>query len=105
LFFFAAGTQGWGPWGPGLYGKYVAGWIVLDKNDPTIIVQRGLVHPFFPSTDYEIGSNPAWPVYRNNTLFVTSLVPIPGEKDAFRAWYGAADANVATAIVRVSIQQ
>ena len=103
LHLFAAGTQGWSPKGPGQFGKYTAGWVVLDKDDPTLIVQRGIVHPFYPTTDYEIGSNPAWPVYRNNTLFVTSLVPVPGAPDVFRAWYGAADANVATAIVRVNV--
>lgn len=38
---------------------------------------------------------------RYHTLFVTSIVPVPGEQDTFRVWYGAADANVATAVVRV----
>jgi len=51
--------------------------------------------------DYEIG-NGRWPVQRNRTLFVTSLVPIPGKVDTFRAWWGAADANVATGIVTVT---
>ena len=52
--------------------------------------------------DFEIGSSAQWPVYRNHTLFVTSLVPVEGKVDTFRAWYGAADANVATAIVTVT---
>ncbi len=64
-------------------------------------MQRSTVHPFTPTMDYERGTNPAFPVYRNNTIFVTSLVPVPGQVDTFRAWYGAADANVATAIVTV----
>ena len=103
LHLFAAGTQGWGPWGPGrTQGAYVAGFAILDRDDPSKVLQRSLVHPFTPTMDYEIGSNPAWPVYRNHTLFVTSLVPIAGEVDTFRAWYGAADANVATAIVTVT---
>lgn len=102
--FFAAGTPGWGPWGPGIGGQYLAGWVVLDGADPTRIVQRSVVHPFVPSMDYELGSNPAvWPVYRNNTLFVTSLVPVEGQADVFRAWYGAADANVATALVTITM--
>ena len=90
------------PWGPGIGGTYSAGWVVLDRDDPSKIVQRSVVHPFAPTMDYEVGSNPAWPVYRNNTLFVTSLVPVAGKVDTFRAWYGAADANVATAIVTVT---
>ena len=51
--------------------------------------------------DYEIG-NGIWPVQRNRTLFVTSLVPVSGEVDTYRAWWGAADANVATGIVKVT---
>ena len=103
LHFFAAGTQGWGPWGPGrLQGAYVAGFVVLDRDDPSKVIQRSLVHPFQPTMDYEIGSSSAWPVYRNHTLFVTSLVPVPGKPDTFTAWYGAADANVATATVTVT---
>ena len=103
LHLFAAGTQGWGPWGPGIGGTYSAGWVVLDRDDPGKVVQRSVVHPFVPDMDYERGTNPRFPVCRNNTLFVTSLVPIPGRVDAFRAWYGAADANVATAVVTVAM--
>ena len=104
LHIFAAGTQGWGPWGPGrLGGQYVGGWLVLRGSDPSNIVQRGVLHPFGITMDYEAGSSQQWPVYRNSTLFVTSLVPVPGEVDVFRAWYGAADANVATALVRVRV--
>ena len=102
LHLFAAGTEGWGPWGPGVGGSYSAGWVVLDRDDPSVIVQRSVLHPFAPTLDYEVGSSSQWPVYRNNTLFVTSLVPVEGETDVFRAWYGAADANVATALVRVT---
>ena len=58
LHLFAAGTQGWGPWGPGLGGSYSAGWVVLDRDDPTRIIQRSVVHPFKPDMDYEIGSSP-----------------------------------------------
>jgi len=97
----AAGTPGWVA-----QGNYTGGFIILDKNDPTKIIQRGTYHPFVPTMDYEIGDagpNPKhWPVNRNRTLFVTSLVPVPGQVDTFRAWYGAADANVATAIVTVT---
>ena len=36
------------------------------------------------------------------TLFVTALVPVEGEVDVFRVWCGAADANVATALLTVT---
>ena len=101
LHIYAAGTPGWVA-----NGNYTGGFIILDKNDPTKIIQRGTYHPFMPTMDYEIGNagpNPrGYPVQRNRTLFVTSLVPVPGEVDTFRAWWGAADANVATGIVTVT---
>ena len=54
--------------------------------------------------DYEIGGPPptTWPVNRNRTLFVTSLIPITDVPDTFRVFYGAADASVATAILTVT---
>lgn len=51
--------------------------------------------------DYEIGDG-IWPVNRNRTVFATSVVPIAGQVDTFRVWYGAADANIATAIIQVT---
>jgi hypothetical protein len=58
--------------------------------------------------DYEIGFSldghryGHYPIQRNRTLFVTSIVPVVGEVDTFRVWYGAADANVATAILKIT---
>ena len=96
LHIYAAGTPGWVA-----KGNYTGGFVILDKNAPYQINQRGTYHPFISTMDYEIG-NGRWPVQRNRTLFVTSLVPIPGKVDTFRAWWGAADANVATGIVTVT---
>jgi hypothetical protein len=99
---YAAGTPGWSPvYGPGLCGSYTAGFLILSGSDPTQILQRSAVKPLKPTMPYEIG-NGSWPVNRNNTLFVTSVVPVEGQVDTFRVWYGAADANVATAIMTVS---
>lgn len=43
-----------------------------------------------PTMDYEIGNGPyTW--QRKRTMFVTSMIPIEGEVDTFRAWYGAAE--------------
>lgn len=98
LHIYAAGTPGWVA-----NGNYTGGFIILDGADPTRILQRGRYHPFMPTMDYEIGmSTGIWPVQRNRTLFVTSLVPVAGEVDTYRAWWGAADANVATGIVKVT---
>ncbi len=51
--------------------------------------QRSAYHVFMPTMDYEIGDG-VWPVQRYRTLFVTSMVPIPGQVDTFRAWYAGA---------------
>lgn len=96
LHFYAAGTPGWVA-----NGNYTAGWVILDGTDPTVIKQRSSTHLFVASMDYEIG-NGIWPVQRNRTIFTTSVVPIQGQIDTFRVWYGAADANVAWATIQVT---
>jgi predicted GH43/DUF377 family glycosyl hydrolase len=77
---------------------------VLDKDDPSVIVQRSATHLFVASMDYEIGDGP-YAVQRNRTIFATVAVPISGRAEAggqiFRVWYGAADAVVASALVSV----
>ncbi len=96
LHIYAAATPGWVE-----HGNYTGGFIILDSEDPTQIVQRSETHIFMPTMDYEIGGS-YYPGQRYRTLFVTSLVPVEGQVDTFRVWYGAADAVVATAIVRVT---
>jgi len=96
LHIYAAGTPGWVA-----NGNYTAGFVILDKDDPTVILQRSKYHVFMPTMDYEIGDG-IWPVQRNRTMFVTSIVPVQGQTDTYRVWYGAADANVATAILTVT---
>eukprot|EP01006_Ploeotia_vitrea_P044893 TRINITY_DN66882_c4_g11_i1.p1 TRINITY_DN66882_c4_g11~~TRINITY_DN66882_c4_g11_i1.p1 ORF type:complete len:339 (+),score=17.60 TRINITY_DN66882_c4_g11_i1:25-1017(+) len=98
LHIYSAGTPGWVP-----HGNYTGGWIVLDGKDPTKIVQRSAEHVLVPTMDYEIGDGP-YPVQRHRTIFATSLLPT-GTKDEFRVWYGAADANVATALLKVTVER
>ena len=66
-------------------GNYTGGWLILDKDDPTIIKQKSVHHLFVPTMDYEIG-NGIYPVNRNRTIFVTSVVPVSGVVDQFRVW-------------------
>jgi predicted GH43/DUF377 family glycosyl hydrolase len=100
LHLYAAGTPGWVA-----NGNYTGGWIVIDGNDPTHIVQRSETHLFVPTMDYEIGDG-IYPVQRKRTIFTTSVVPLGGRAEdggqIFRVWYGAADANVASAIIQVT---
>merc|ERR1712039_999676 len=99
LHLYSAGTKGWVA-----NGNYTAGWIILDKDDPSRILQRSRSHVLCSpcDRDYEMGNAP-YPVQRHRTTFVTSIVPVNGEKDTFRIWYGAADASVATALLRVNV--
>lgn len=107
LHLYSAGTPGWVP-----KGNYTAGWIVMDADDPTDILQRSSTHVLIASKDYE-GVPPlnGYPVQRYRTTFVTSIVPIVGSttksaagviEQKYRLWWGAADANVATGILTVT---
>jgi len=104
LHIYSAGTPGWVA-----NGNYTGGWIVLDGKDPTVLKQRSAEHVLMPTVSWEIGNGP-YPVQRNRTIFATSLVPVSslredeegGPADIFRVWYGAADANVASALLQVT---
>jgi len=96
LHIYSAGTPGWVA-----NGNYTGGWVILDAKDPTIIKQRSTEHLFIPTVSWEIGDG-MYPVQRNRTIFATSIVPT-GNKDEFRVWYGAADANVASAVIQVLV--
>ena len=101
LHLYAAGTPGWVA-----NGNYTGGWIIMSKDDPSVIVQKSTSHLFIPTMDYEIG-NGIYNVNRNRacgtgedsakprllasyllharphttagTIFTTSLVPLPVE--------------------------
>ncbi len=75
--------------------------MILKGDDPNIITQRSTEHLFMPTMDYEIG-NGKWPVQRKRTIFTTAVVPLD-LPDTFRVWYGAADANVAWAVIQVTV--
>lgn len=124
LHLYAAGTPGWVA-----NGNYTGGWIIMvrrlrgpppallpptqptthhprfpaqDRDDPSILKQRSETHLFVPTMDYEIGGG-KWPTNRFRTIFTTAVVPLPNEgADTFLVWYGAADANVAWAKIRVT---
>jgi len=101
LHIYSAATPGWVA-----NGNYTGGWIVLDGKDPTILKQRSTEHVLMPTVSWEIGNGP-YPVQRHRTIFATSLVPVTNSgleaaSDVFRVWYGAADANVASALIQVT---
>jgi predicted GH43/DUF377 family glycosyl hydrolase len=99
LHFYAAATPGWVA-----NGNYTAGYIILDKNEPTKIIQRGSGQFMVPTYDYETlcSGDPAckYKGERKNVIFLSSATRIGPNK--FRLFFGGGDGNVGTGIVQVS---
>merc|ERR1712070_1268898 len=97
--FYAAATPGWVP-----NGNYTVGYIVLDKDDPSKILQRESQF-MVPTYDYETlcQGDPGCPYSgeRKNVIFMCSATPTH-DKDVFRLFFGGGDGNVGTATVRVT---
>eukprot|EP00756_Hemistasia_phaeocysticola_P055020 Hpha_TRINITY_DN30935_c0_g1::TRINITY_DN30935_c0_g1_i1::g.112389::m.112389 len=100
LTFYAAATPGWIP-----NGNYTVGWLVMDGEDPTRIVQRSEEAVLVPTWDYETlcqgATNCTYYGERKNVIFGSSAMPT-GNPDEFRLYFGGGDGNVGTAVVRVS---
>mmetsp|Transcript_8515 Transcript_8515/g.21877 ORF Transcript_8515/g.21877 Transcript_8515/m.21877 type:complete len:464 (-) Transcript_8515:21-1412(-) len=100
LHFYAAATPGWVA-----HGNYTAGYIILDKDEPTKIIQRQSGQFFVPTYDYETlcdgASDCPFSGERKNVIFASSATPLGGDK--FRLFFGGGDGNVGTAIVTVSL--
>ena len=99
LHFYAAATPGWVP-----NGNYTAGYIVLDKDEPTRIIQRGSGQFMIPTYDYETlcngGKDCQYHGERKNVIFLSSATRIGPNR--FRLFFGGGDGNVGTGIVEVS---
>ena len=108
LHFYAAATPGWVP-----RGNYTAGFLVLDGQDPTRILQRSGPHLLVPTFDFETLCGGAagcrYRGERKNVIFVSSASLLPpaasgqaGEPvDRIRLFFGGGDGNVGTAVVEV----
>ena len=98
--FYAAATPGWVA-----NGNYTAGWLILSGKDPTHVLQRSTKHILVPTFQYETlcdgKSDCPYIGERNNVIFLSSAVPIGG--DRFRLFFGAGDGNVGTAVVSVVV--
>lgn len=81
-------------------GNYTAGWMILDKDDPTKVLQRS-PNFFWPEYDYEI-DNPPYQGERAWVIFLCSAIPT-GKKDEFRLFWGGGDGNVGTGLVQVTM--
>lgn len=70
-------------------GTYAAGYIVLDKNDPTKVIQRSENYFISPDKPYEINGQV------NNVCFLEGLVKY---KNKWFLYYGTADSKIAVAV-------
>jgi hypothetical protein len=99
LHFYAAATPGWVP-----NGNYTAGYIILDKDEPTKIIQRGSGQFMIPTFEYETlcdgKAGCAYGGERRNVIFLCSATKIGPDK--FRLFFGGGDGNVGTGVVQVS---
>jgi len=98
LHFYAAATPGWVA-----NGNYTAGYIILDKDEPTTIIQRGSGQFMVPTYEYETLCNGATCKYqgeRKNVIFLCSATKIGPNR--FRLFFGGGDGNVGTGVVEVA---
>lgn len=84
----------------------VDSYIILDRHDPTKIIQRSTEHILIPTYDYETLCNgtAGCPYHgeRKNVIFLCSATPLPGKQDTYRLFFGAGDGNVGTATVQIT---
>ena len=102
LTFYAAATPGWVA-----HGNYTVGWLIVDGKDPSVILQRSVLHILVPTFDYETlcpgKKDCMYKGERHNVIFLSSVVKLEGKKNTFRLFYGAGDGNVGTAVVTVAV--
>eukprot|EP01105_Mastigella_eilhardi_P025331 TRINITY_DN6866_c0_g1_i2.p1 TRINITY_DN6866_c0_g1~~TRINITY_DN6866_c0_g1_i2.p1 ORF type:complete len:241 (-),score=40.28 TRINITY_DN6866_c0_g1_i2:98-820(-) len=79
--------------------QYHPAWVVLDKKDPTVIVQRASEPFLYPTLAWEQGVAP-YTCNAPRVLFVEGAVACGN--DVFRIFFGGADAVVGTAIIKVT---
>lgn len=81
---------------------YHVGWIILSGADPTQVLQRSSSPLMGPEFAWEKGVSP-YACNVPNVVFLEAAAPI-GD-DTFRVFFGAADANLGTAVIKVQVRQ
>lgn len=103
IHFYASATPGWVA-----NGNYTVGYIILDKYNPTKIIQRSTTHIMIPIFPYETlcsgAPNCTYIGERKNVIFLSSATPTR-VANVFRLFFGAGDGNVGTGLIKVSINR
>jgi predicted GH43/DUF377 family glycosyl hydrolase len=95
LFFYNSASLGW----PAVGSAYHVGWCVLDGDDPTRVKQRSSEPLLSPAFAFENGTA-LYACNAPDVVFLEGATPLGG--DAFRVFFGGADAVVGSAVIQVS---
>jgi predicted GH43/DUF377 family glycosyl hydrolase len=94
LFFYNSAELGW----PAEGTAYNVGWLVLSGSDPSTILSRSSVPLMSPFYEWEAGLSP-YTCNVPNVVFLEAARPL-GD-DSFEVFFGAADATIGSAVVKV----
>jgi predicted GH43/DUF377 family glycosyl hydrolase len=95
LFFYNSAELGW-PTNTST--AYHVGYVILSGEDPSVVLQRSETPLLGPKYAWEQGTSP-YPCNVPNVVFLEAAHPL-GD-DSFRVFFGAADANIGSAVVKV----
>lgn len=101
LFFYNSAQLGWPD---DLKTAYHVGWLILDGNNPTNILQRSSEPLLGPKYAWEEGVAP-YACNVPNVVFLEAAYPVSGEKDQFHVFFGGADNTIGSAIIEVSLKK
>jgi beta-1,2-mannosidase len=101
LYIYNSARQGFPSPKPGYNLQYNVGWLILDGQNPTKILQRCDEPLLSPELPWEIGMDLLTP----NVVFLEGLVPYPDASavNSFLGFYGAADQVVGSVRIEVTI--
>lgn len=83
------------------YPGYQPAWVVLDGSDPTAILAQASGPLWTPTDQPWMAGQTPYTCNVPQVAFLEAAHPIHGEVDAFRVYFGGADAVIGTAVVRI----
>jgi len=99
LFIYNSARTGYPSNKPGWDIQYNVGYLILDKNDPSKILERSDSPILSPILGWENGTSP-YLDYTPNVVFIEGW--LPNGDNSFIAFYGAADSVIGVGIITVT---
>merc|ERR1719499_37525 len=87
--------------------QYQIGWVVLDGNDPSKIVERSEEPVISPMYDFENCIGP-WTCTINSSVYAKAIIALNSssngshDTDTFRVYFSASDTSIGTAIINIT---